>query len=181
MREPTDIDPVSVTRLLRRVRQTRDFLPDPVPEDVLRDILDVARWTGSASNRQPWTFVVVTNPETRRAIADIATNTPHVGIAPVVVCVALEPRGIETDNFDEGRLAERIMAAAAAHGLATGIGRARGDAPAAIAALLGVPEGLMVRTMISIGRATEAGAAPKTPRGEARKSLDEVVRRERFA
>lgn len=176
MTEPTDI-----TRLLRRVRQTRDFRPDPVPEDALRDILEVARWTGSASNRQPWTFIVVTDPATRRAIAEIATNTPHVGIAPVVVCVALEPRGIETDNFDEGRLAERIMAAAAAHGLDSGIGRARREAQEAIGALLGVPDGLVVRTMVSIGRATDAGAAPKTPRGEARRPLDELVRRERFA
>lgn len=176
MTEPTDI-----TRLLRRVRQTRDFRPDPVPEDALRDILEVARWTGSASNRQPWTFIVVTDPATRRAIAEIATNTPHVGIAPVVVCVALEPRGIETDNFDEGRLAERIMAAAAAHGLDSGIGRARREAQEPIAALLGVPDGLVVRTMVSIGWATDAGAAPKTPRGEARRPLDELVRRERFA
>lgn len=176
MTEPTDI-----TRLLRRVRQTRDFRPDPVPEAALRDILEVARWTGSASNRQPWTFIVVTDPATRRAIAEIATNTPHVGIAPVVVCVALEPRGIETDNFDEGRLAERIMAAAAAHGLDSGIGRARREAQEAIAALLGVPDGLVVRTMVSIGRATDAGAVPKTPRGEARRPLDELVRRERFA
>lgn len=173
-------NPTDLTRLLRRVRQTRDFRPDPVSEEALRDILDVARWTGSASNRQPWTFIVVTDPATKRAMAELATNTPHIGVAPVVVCVALEPRGPESDNFDEGRLAERIMIAAAAHGLAAGIGRARGDAQAGIGALLGVPGDRVVRTMVSLGYATDAGAAPKTPRGQARKPLDEVVRRERF-
>ena len=58
----------AVTRVLKRTRQTRDFLPAPVPEDVLADILDVARWTGSAGNRQPWTFVVITDADTRRRL-----------------------------------------------------------------------------------------------------------------
>jgi len=174
-------DPLAVNRLVKRVRQARDYRPDPVPEDALRDILDVARWTGSAGNRQPWTFIVVTDPETERRMAEIATNTPHIGVAPVVVCVAMEPRGVEGDNFDEGRLAERIMIAAAAHGLSTGIGRARGDAQAPIGELLGVPADRVVRTMVSIGYATDAGLAPKTAPGEARRPLDELVRRERFS
>ena len=170
-----------VTRLMRRVRQTRDFRPDPVPEDVLRDILDVARWTGSVSNRQPWTFVVVTDPETRKGMAEAATNTPHIGIAPVVVVIVLEPHGLESDNYDEGRITERIMVAAAAHGVDSGIGRARDDAQRTIAGLLGVPGDRVVRSMVSLGYATEAGAAPKTARGAARKPLDELIRRERFA
>ena len=172
--------PSAVVRLMRRVRQTRDFRPGPVPEDALHDILEAARWTGSVSNRQPWTFIVVTDPETRRRMAEAATNTPHIGVAPVVIVVALEPRGIETDNFDEGRVAERIMIAAAAHGLSSGIGRARADAQATIGELLGVPGDRVVRTMVSIGYSTEAGAQPKTPRGAARKPLEAIVRRETF-
>lgn len=173
--------PTQVTRLVRRVRQTRDFRSDPVPEEVLLDILDVARWTGSVSNRQPWTFVVVTDAETRRRMAQAATNTPHIGIAPAVVVVVMEPKGPETDNFDEGRLAERIMIAAEAHGLASGIGRASGDARQAIADLLGVPEGRVVRTMVSLGYPTEEGAAPKSAPGQARRPLDSFIRRERFS
>jgi nitroreductase len=174
------IDPAAVSRLLRRVRQTRDFRPDPVPVAALRDVLDVARWTGSAGNRQPWTFVVVSDPATKRSMAEAATNTPHIGIAPVVIVVATEPRGVETDNFDEGRLAERIMIAAAAHGLASGIGRASGDAQGTIGRLLGVPKGLVVRTMVSIGHPTDAGAEPKSPAGKARRPLDSFVRTNRF-
>lgn len=173
-------DPFKVIRLMRRVRQTRDFRPDPVPEDALHDILEAARWTGSVSNSQPWTFIVVTDPETRRRMAEAATNTPHIGVAPTVIVVALEPRSTETDNFDEGRVAERIMIAAAAHGLSSGIGRARDEARASIGELLGVPSDRVVRTMVSIGYPTEAGAQPKTPRGAARKPFETVVRRERF-
>ena len=146
----------------------------------MRDILGVARWTGSAGNRQPWTFIVVTDAATRRAMAEAAPNTPHIGIAPVVVVVATEPRSADLDHFDEGRLAERIMIAAEAHGLDAGIGRAPDGAQPVIGRLLGVPEDRVVRTMVSLGYATEAGAAPKSPRGEARRPLDTFIRRERF-
>jgi nitroreductase len=179
--EPTAA-PEAVTRVLKRVRQTRDFLADPVPEAALTDILDVARWTGSGGNRQPWTFIVVTDAETKRRMAEIATNTPHIGIAPVVICVATEPHGnVESENYDEGRLTERIMIAATAHGLGCGIGRARREAQAAIGGLLGVPEDRVLRSMVSVGYPTEPGKAPKSPRGQARRPLAEVVRRERFS
>lgn len=182
MADPTHaLDPAAVTRLVKRVRQTRDYRPDAVPEPVLRDILDVARWTGSAGNRQSWVFVVVTDPATKARMAEIATNTPHIGIAPVVVCVVMEPRGPETDNFDEGRLAERVMIAAAAHGLSTGIGRVRGDAQPAMGGLLGVPAPRVVRTLVSIGLPTAEGLAPKSEPGQARRPLDELIRTERYS
>lgn len=166
--------------LLRHVRQTRDFLPDPVPEDALHGILEAARWTGSVSNRQPWTFIVVTDRETKRRMAEAAPNTPHIGIAPAVIAVAFDPAAIETDNFDEGRLAERMMIAAAAYGLSAGLGRARDDAQSRIGELLGVPSNLVVRTMVSVGYPTEAGRRPKSAPGTARKPLESLVRRERF-
>jgi nitroreductase len=173
--------PTDLTRSMRRVRQTRDFRPDPLPDDVLTDILQVARWTGSVSNRQPWTFVVVTDEATRKRMAELAPNTPHIGVAPVVVVIVMKSYAPETDSFDEGRISERIMVAAEAHGVSSGIARARDEAKQQIAELLGVPDDLYVRSMVSLGYATEAGAQPKTAKGEARKPLDEIVRRERFA
>lgn len=172
--------PTEVTRALRRVRQTRDFRADPVPEDALLDILNVARWTGSVSNTQPWSFIVVTDADAKRQMAEAAPNTPHIGIAPVVIVVAKEPKGVETDHFDEGRLAERIMIAARAHGLDSGIGRARGDAQGEIGRVLGVPEDLTVRTMVSIGYPTEEGGKPKSDPGTARRPLETFIHRERF-
>jgi 5,6-dimethylbenzimidazole synthase len=41
-----------------------------VPDDVIRIILDCARWAPSGGNGQPWEFVVVRNKETRHKIAD---------------------------------------------------------------------------------------------------------------
>ena len=38
---------------LRSLRAVRQFRPDPVPQEAVDDILEVARWSGSAGNRQP--------------------------------------------------------------------------------------------------------------------------------
>jgi nitroreductase len=182
MSDPASLPAKDVTTLLRRVRQTRDFRADPVPEDALLDILDVARWTGSVSNSQPWTFIVVTDSEARRKMAEAAPYTAHIGVAPVVIVIAHDDSGnLETDNYDEGRLTERIMTAATAHGLACGLARAREGAREVIRDLLGVPQDLTVRSMVSIGYPTDAGAKPKSAPGQARRPLESFIRRERFS
>ncbi len=44
--------------LLRRRWSPRAFSPEPVPREALRSVLEAARWAPSASNRQPWHFIV---------------------------------------------------------------------------------------------------------------------------
>jgi nitroreductase len=48
-----------ILRALRRTRQIRQFTDEPVTETDLTAILEVARWTCSSTNRQPWTFIVI--------------------------------------------------------------------------------------------------------------------------
>lgn len=47
----------------------RGFRPEPVPEEVITDIFDIARWAASWNNLQLWDDVVVTRPETTRALS----------------------------------------------------------------------------------------------------------------
>ncbi len=51
---------MSLTELLKSRISTRAFLSTPVPESMLREILDVARWSPSGGNLQPWKVIVVT-------------------------------------------------------------------------------------------------------------------------
>jgi nitroreductase len=168
-------------RTLRRVRSVRSFRGDPVPEEVIAEILEVARWTGSASNRQPWTFVVVRNPATLAAIAAASPNVRHVAGAAAAIVIVLDGAMPEIETFDEGRAAERILVAATALGLASAIGWIMPDRAGAVASLLGIPEGRRTRTLVSLGFATEEGARPKSAPGTARKPLSDIVRFERFS
>ncbi len=58
--------------LLRRRRSVRDFAPDPVPLDVVDAAIEAAGSAPSGANRQPWRFVVVRDPETKRRIREAA-------------------------------------------------------------------------------------------------------------
>jgi nitroreductase len=56
--------------VLRTTGAVREFLPDPVPDEVLARILDSARFAPSGGNRQGWHVVVVQDPAKRQALRD---------------------------------------------------------------------------------------------------------------
>jgi len=58
--------------LIRRRRSLRDFAPDPVPLDVVDLAIEAAASAPSGANRQPWRFVVVQDPQTKRLIREAA-------------------------------------------------------------------------------------------------------------
>jgi nitroreductase len=62
---------VDLIDTLRTTGAVREFLPEPVPDDVVYRILDSARFAPSGGNRQGWRVVVVKDPETRRALRDL--------------------------------------------------------------------------------------------------------------
>jgi nitroreductase len=165
-----------VLRALRRTRQVREFTDEPVDEPAIQAILEVARWTGSGANRQPWTFVIVRDPAVRQRIAEVAPHAAHVGKAPVAIAIAMDGTAPQWDDYDEGRVAERILIAATALGLGGGIGLANGPERAEVGALLDVRAPSSIRTLISIGRPSEAALRRHTGPGTGRRPLAELVR-----
>jgi nitroreductase len=165
-----------VLRALRRTRQVRQFTDEPVAEADLAAILEVARWTGSSVNRQPWTFVVIRDRADREHLAALASYARHVAGAALAIAVAMSGENAEWDAYDEGRVSERILVAAGALGLGAGIGWAVESERPAVAAFLGLPAPTFVRTIISLGHPTEAARRPRSAPGIARKPLAELVR-----
>lgn len=170
-----DLPASELISFLRRVRQTRDFRSDAVPDGALRDILDVARWSGSGMNRQPWQFHVVHDRALLEQIAQAAPNAGHVAGAAAAIAISMPGKSPEMDAYDEGRVAERILAAATALGLAAGIGWVAAEGRAEVRRLLGITERRLVRTVVSLGYPSEDALKPKSAPGEARKPLDELV------
>jgi nitroreductase len=60
--------------VVNRRRSIRKFLKDGVAGESLRRILEAGRWAPSAGNCQPWRFIIVTDPETKNAIAQNCTK-----------------------------------------------------------------------------------------------------------
>lgn len=166
--------------LLRGVRNVRQYRSDPVPEDALDAILQAARWSGSAMNRQPWEFVVVRDPATIRALTAIHQNVGWIASAPLAIVVVMAGQNAAQEGYDEGRVTERILLAARAKGLGAGLGWFQPGAPQAAAkALLGVPEGRGLRTIVAVGY-PDAGDNGTPKRGPARKPLAELVHVDRY-
>jgi nitroreductase len=163
-------------RTLRRTRQIREFTDEPIDDAAIGAILEVARWTGSGANRQPWTFVIVRDPAERQQIAEIAPHARHVAKAPVAIAVVMNGVAPQWDDYDEGRVAERILISATALGLGGGIGLVNGHERAEVGALLDVRPPSYVRTMISLGHPTEAALRRHTGPGTGRRPLAELVR-----
>jgi coenzyme F420-0:L-glutamate ligase/coenzyme F420-1:gamma-L-glutamate ligase len=59
-----------IQKFLRSRRSVRYFLSQPVPQDLIEEILETATWAPSAHNRQPWRFVVLTEMEAKTHLGD---------------------------------------------------------------------------------------------------------------
>jgi nitroreductase len=166
---------------LRSLRQLRQLRPNPLPEDAIQDILDVARWSGSAGNSQPWAFVVVRDRGTLQKLSAISQQVGALANAALGMVLVMNNKSA-TENYDEGRLTERIMLAAHAYGIGAAIGWLTASPANAETArqILGIPADRSVRTIVALGYPATEALQMRTKPGEARKPLNELVHEERF-
>lgn len=165
---------------LRTLRSVRSFRSDPVPQAVLDDVLEVARWSGSATNKQPWEILIIRERETLRSLASVGGYAGHLAGAPLGIVLVMAGERAEQETYDEGKLAERIMLAAHAYGVGSSIGWFAGSGRDAARELLRIPKEKVVRTAISLGYPEEGARRSHTGYRQARKSLAEIVREERY-
>ena len=170
-------------RPLLRARQVREFTPEAVGRDELDAIADVARWSGSSTNEQPWRFIVITDRSTIAAIAEAGLpQTRALRSAPAAIAIVLpdEPEREISRAYDDGRAAERILIAASMLDLAAGITWITPAHRAAVRSILDLPADVFVRSVVAIGHPTEAARRPKSPAGQARRPRAEAVFEERW-
>ncbi len=156
----------------------RAYLDRPVEDEKLEKIMEAARLAPSASNRQEWRFIAVTDSEKRKKLAAIAHDQQFVGEAPAVIAACAV-----TDNhimscgqpcypIDVAIALEHVALAATALGLATCWIGAFKEEPAK--KLLGVPADVRIVELMPLGYPADK-IRPKS-----RLSLDEVFIREKW-
>ncbi len=168
---------------LIRTRQTREFTDRPVDEADLTALADVARWSGSSSNSQPWRFIVIREAATLRTIGEAgmpSTRSFATATAAIAIIMPDEKERAVSHAYDEGRAAERILVGATLLGLGAAITWMQGDARQILHDLLSLPADRRVRTIVAIGHRKESAAKPKSTGGRARLPRDEVVFDERW-
>jgi nitroreductase len=166
---------------IKKVRQFRQYKPDSVPDSVVQELLDIARWTGSSRNTQPWQFIVVTDKEQLRQISQIRTPINWVAHAPLGIVIVLDDENPMSEAYDEGRVTERVLIAAHLLGVSGGVAwfgdesqRERGKQ------ILGVPANLTARGVIVLGYSETSKDPRPGPASGGRKPLSELVSYDRF-
>lgn len=175
-----DPQAADLIEFLRKQRQVRTFTDQPVSEDQLDAIIEVARWTGSAKNIQPWTLVIVRDHARKTGLADAGQYTGFLANAPVVIVPVMEGDVAGLHGYDEGRLSERIFLAAQALGLGAGVAWFGTESAQQTAReILGVPAGKSVFSAIGIGHPAPT-TDERSRRPNPRKPVAELVRKESF-
>jgi nitroreductase len=151
------MDTFEAIRTLRAVRAFRD---EPVPDEIVRRIVEAGRLTASAANRQPWHFIVVRDKDMVRQLGALMSTGPYIAQAPLAVVVAT-PKG------------ESMLLAAWSEGVGSNW---VGFNVEAVKAPLGIPDDLTVLAILPFGYP----AGPVTGERKKRKPLGEVASSERF-
>ncbi|HJT64621.1 MAG TPA: nitroreductase family protein [Candidatus Limnocylindria bacterium] len=175
--------PREMVRPLLRARQVREFTDVPLTDAQLAAIADVARWTGSSRNTQPWRFVVIRDRETigRLEAAGLPqTRALKTATAVIAIVLPVDPERVVSHAYDDGRAAERMLIAADMLGAAAGIAWVRPDVLPAVREILDLPDDRMIRTLMAIGHPTEEARKPKSPPGQARLPREQSIFTERL-
>lgn len=152
---------------------TRDYLDKPVPRELIEKIIDAGNRAPTARNEQPCEFVVVTDPATRKQIAELADYGKFIASAPV--CVAVFSKDTKYYLEDGCAATENILLAAASLGIQSCwvAGDKKPFCPQ-IASMLNLPPGYKLISLLAIGyEATHTSQKPRRP-------LNNVLHWERF-
>ena len=153
-------------------RDRREYDGRPIPEDVLRRILQAGRMAGSSSNSQPLRLIVMRDQAAKDRLAPAGPGTAPLVNAPLGIVVCLK-RG--SRDFDVGRAAQNMMVAAWAEGIHSCPIGLRNEAVASEA--LGLPDDYVASIGISFGYPS---GAPSNREPGKRIALEELVHYDRW-
>ncbi len=152
-------------------RSIREYRKEPVPEDLVLKILDAGRWAPSASNRQPWSFIVLKDKEVKRRVAEATTYGRFLADAPLGIAVVIDPQvSHRSGGVEDGAIAtQNMLLAAYALGLGTcWIGSYNSVYEEEVKEILNIPKNKRLLSIISIGFPAESPAKD-------RKELKEIM------
>jgi len=165
---------------IRARRNVRGYTDDPVSDEHLTRILEAGWRAPSASNRQHWDFVVLTDPARLAELATVWPSAGHIGRAAAAIALVLpqpgDDRQRELDQYDLGQATYAMMLAAVDLGIGTAHSSVGDHAKAR--AILGVPETHDVAYLLGVGYPADRPLRPI--RRPNRRPFDEVVHRDHW-
>ena len=157
----------------RTVLAVREYLDEPIPHEVMRRVVEAGHLSASASNRQPWHFILVEDKTRIRELATHVRTGQYIANAAAAVIVAVDKETAKAD-VDASRAIQQMILVAWAEGVGsnwTGFGGLEG-----VRQWAGLPDSYDVLAVLPFGY-------PKRKIGLGRlkrKPFDEIVSAERY-
>lgn len=157
---------------IKTLLAVRSYQGKLIPAEVITQVVEAARLTGSSRNKQHWDFIVIQNQETLQKLGELASTGPYIADAPLAIAVVVPDAPV--GYIDGARAAQDMMLAAWEAGLGSNwVGNVNTND---IKQLLHIPLDKMLLTIIPFGYPAQAvGRGHKD-----RKALTEVAHAERF-
>jgi nitroreductase len=161
---------MDVLDAIRGRRSIRKYKDTEVEEDKVRAILEAGQWAPSASNKQPWHFIVVRDKQMREKLADAHVYGRFMKESPVVIVVLGEPvRHPKYNLADPHNAVQNMLLAAYGQGLSTcWMGVRDTDIEPVFRKLLNIPKDVRVVCSVSVGYGDQE-------RSSNRRSIEELV------
>lgn len=151
---------MDVFRCILERRSIRSYEERQIPEEVLKRILEASRWAPSASNRQPWEFIIIRD---RRLLEEISTHAIYgsfISRAPIAIAVVTNP-ATKWYVIDGSGAVQNMALAAWEMGIGTcWIGSLEREE---VKELLGIPRDLHLLTVLPFGYPAEVGESQRKP------------------
>lgn len=161
---------------IRARRNVRSYTADPIPAADLDRIAEAGWRSPSASNRQHWTFIVVTDRDQLQALSQVWQGAGHIAGAAAAIALVLphpeDDRSRLVDRYDLGQATYAIMLAAADLGIGSGHSSVGEQEKAR--EILGVPGDQDVTYLIGLGYPADRPLKPINRPD--RRPIGEVVR-----
>jgi nitroreductase len=166
--------------IIKKRRSIRKYRSDPVPDAVLERILEAGRIAPSAKNIQPWRFIVVKDPETKKKIAFASRGQDWLADADIIIVgCALEKTAwgrmggyMSSFTVDLAIAMDHIILAATNEGLGTcWIGA---FVEKEVKEILNVPDDVRIVALTPIGYAAEE------PQDRGRKESKQIISYDKY-
>jgi len=167
---------MDVLELLKSRRSIRKYKSTPIEDKKIAKCLEAARWAPSASNKQPWEFIIVKDEKVRKKFAEIHPYAKFVAESPVVFVPLTNPEiHAKYHMSDTGSSIIHFMIEAHSLGLGTcWAGVIGASFEPELKKLLNVPDHLNIMAIVALGY-------PDQTRESSRKPMDELVHWEKYS
>jgi len=166
---------MDVIKAIRDRRSIRKYKPTDVSDEKIDTILQAGRWAPSASNKQPWHFIVVRDGELRKKLADAHTYGRFMAESPVVIVVLGDPQKHPKYHLaDPHNAVQNMLLAAHYEDLnSCWMGVRDTDIEPRFREILSIPDDLRVICSVSIGYGDQERTSTRYP-------LEDIVSWDQF-